>query len=37
MKNLPIVHKIFGRKRAPGARSIQPVPQPVHFQTGDHA
>ena len=37
MKNLPIVHKIFGRKRSAGARSMQPVPQPVHFQTGDHA
>ena len=37
MKNLPIVNKIFGRKRSAGARSIQPLPQPVHFQTGDHA
>jgi len=37
MKNLPIVNKIFGRKRSAGARSMQPVPQPVHFQTGDHA
>jgi HAE1 family hydrophobic/amphiphilic exporter-1 len=37
MKNLPIVHRIFGRKRSAGAHSIQPLPQPVHFQTGDHA
>jgi len=37
MKNLPIVNKIFGRKRSAGARSMQPLPQPVHFQTGDHA
>ncbi len=37
MKNLPIVNKIFGRKRSAGARSMQPIPQPVHFQTGDHA
>jgi hydrophobic/amphiphilic exporter-1 (mainly G- bacteria), HAE1 family len=37
MKNLPIVHKIFGRKRSTGARSMQPMPQPVHFQSGDHA
>ena len=37
MKNLPIVNKIFGRKRSAGARSMQPIPQPVHFQSGDHA
>ena len=37
MKNLPIVNKIFGRKRSAGARSMPPIPQPVHFQSGDHA
>jgi len=37
MKNLPIVSKIFGRKRSAGARSIPSIPQPVHFQSGDHA
>ena len=37
IKNLPIVNKIFGRKRSTGAPPMQPIPQPVHFQTGDHA
>jgi len=37
MKNMPIAQKLFGRKRSAATRSIQPVPQPVHFQTGDHA
>jgi len=37
MKHLPIVNKIFGRKPSAGARSIAPIPQPVHFQSGDHA
>ncbi len=37
MKHLPIVDKIFGRKRSAGARSMPPIPQPVHFQSGDHA
>ena len=37
MKNYPLVNKIFGRKRSAGARSMPPIPQPVHFQSGDHA
>ena len=38
MKNLPMVNKIFGRKRSTGsAFRCRPVPQPVHFQTGDQA
>jgi len=37
MKNMPIAQKLFGRKRSAATRSIPPVPQPVHFQTGDHA
>ena len=37
MKNYPLVNKLFGRKRSAGARSMQPIPQPVHFQTGDQA
>jgi len=37
MKNLPIFLKLFGRKRSLGATRVGPVPQPVHFSTGDRA
>jgi HAE1 family hydrophobic/amphiphilic exporter-1 len=36
MKNLPILSRIFGRKRTPAPR-LDPVAQPVRFSAGDHA
>jgi HAE1 family hydrophobic/amphiphilic exporter-1 len=37
MKHLRLSQRIFRRRRAPAARQLQTIPQPVHFDTGDHA
>jgi len=37
MKNLPVIHRIFGRRPAPPARTANSLPQPAHFGTGEHA
>ena len=29
--------RIFGRKRSAGGRPMPTIPQPVHFESGDHA
>jgi HAE1 family hydrophobic/amphiphilic exporter-1 len=36
MKRLPILHKIFRRRKAEARPRTDAIPQPVHFGTGEH-
>ena len=37
MKQMPLFARMFGRKRAPAAPRLDPMPQPARFGTGDPA